>query len=50
MQDMQLVNSKYQHPETCFANWSAKQIAARNYNLDRKNPHEVTVNHGDPET
>jgi len=27
---------------------SAKDIAARNYNLDCKNPHEVTVNHGDP--
>ncbi|HVK53721.1 MAG TPA: class I SAM-dependent DNA methyltransferase [Burkholderiales bacterium] len=27
---------------------SAKDIAARNYNLDCKNPHEVTVNHGNP--
>jgi len=27
---------------------SAKDIAARNYNLDYKNPHEVTVNHRDP--
>ena len=28
---------------------SAKEIAARNYNLDCKNPHEVIVNHRDPE-
>jgi type I restriction enzyme M protein len=28
---------------------SAKEIAERNYNLDWKNPHEVEVNHGDPE-
>jgi len=28
---------------------SASEIAARNYNLDWKNPHEVEVNHGDPE-
>jgi len=28
---------------------SAKEIAERNYNLDCKNPHEVEVNHGDPE-
>jgi type I restriction enzyme M protein len=28
---------------------SAAEIAARNYNLDCKNPHEVMVNHGDPE-
>ncbi len=27
---------------------SAQEIAARNYNLDCKNPHEVTVDHGDP--
>ncbi len=27
---------------------SAKDIAARNYNLDCKNPHEVAVNHRDP--
>ena len=27
---------------------SAQEIAARNYNLDCKNPHEVMVNHGDP--
>lgn len=27
---------------------SAKDIAARNYNLDYKNPHEVEVNHRDP--
>lgn len=28
---------------------SAKEIAARNYNLDCKNPYEVEANHGDPE-
>jgi len=28
---------------------SAAEIVARNYNLDCKNPHEVEVNHGDPE-
>ncbi len=28
---------------------SAAEIAARNYNLDCKNPHQVTVDHGDPE-
>jgi type I restriction enzyme M protein len=28
---------------------SAQEIAARNYNLDCKNPHEVEVNHGDPD-
>jgi type I restriction enzyme M protein len=28
---------------------SAKEIAARNYNLDCKNPHEVEVNHRDPD-
>ncbi|HLO51878.1 MAG TPA: class I SAM-dependent DNA methyltransferase [Kamptonema sp.] len=28
---------------------SALEIAARNYNLDCKNPHEVEVNHGDPD-
>lgn len=28
---------------------SAKDIAARNYNLDYKNPHKVEVNHRDPE-
>jgi len=27
---------------------SKKEIAARNYNLDCKNPHEVAVNHRDP--
>lgn len=27
---------------------SAKEIAARNYNLDCKNPHQVAVNHRDP--
>ena len=28
---------------------SAEEIAARNYNLDCKNPHEVAVNHRDPQ-
>jgi type I restriction-modification system DNA methylase subunit len=28
---------------------SAREIAARNYNLDCKNPHEAVVNHRDPE-
>lgn len=28
---------------------SIKEIEARNYNLDFKNPHQVEVNHGDPE-
>ncbi|MBD2188324.1 type I restriction-modification system subunit M [Pseudanabaena mucicola] len=28
---------------------SAAEIAARNYNLDCKNPHEVMVNHGEPD-
>ena len=28
---------------------SAKELAERNYNLDCKNPHEVEVNHRDPE-
>ncbi|NTW70524.1 MAG: SAM-dependent DNA methyltransferase [Chlorobiaceae bacterium] len=28
---------------------SVEEIAARNYNLDCKNPHEVAVNHRDPE-
>lgn len=28
---------------------SAKKIEERNYNLDCKNPHEVEVNHRDPE-
>jgi type I restriction enzyme M protein len=28
---------------------SAKELAARNYNLDCKNPHEVEVNHCDPD-
>ena len=28
---------------------SATEIAARNYNLDYKNPHEVAVNHRDPD-
>ena len=28
---------------------SAKDIADRNYNLDSKNPHEVEVNHRDPD-
>jgi type I restriction enzyme M protein len=27
---------------------SAQEIAARNYNLDCKNPHEVAINHRDP--
>ncbi len=28
---------------------AAQEIAARNYNLDCKNPHEVELNHGDPD-
>ena len=28
---------------------SAQAIANRNYNLDCKNPHEVEVNHGEPD-
>ena len=28
---------------------SAQEIAARNYNLDCKNPHEVAINHRDPD-
>jgi len=28
---------------------SAQEIAARNYNLDCKNPHEVEIDHGDPD-
>lgn len=28
---------------------SAKDLAGRNYNLDCKNPHEVEINHRDPE-
>lgn len=28
---------------------SAQEIAARNYNLDCKNPHEVELNHGNPD-
>ncbi|SFM07624.1 N-6 DNA methylase [Nitrosomonas communis] len=28
---------------------SADEIAARNYNLDCKHPHEVAIDHGDPE-
>jgi len=28
---------------------SAQEIAARNYNLDCKNPHEVAINHRDPQ-
>jgi type I restriction enzyme M protein len=28
---------------------SAEEIAARNYNLDCKNPHEVEVDHGEPD-
>lgn len=28
---------------------SVKEIEARNYNLDFKNPHQITINHGDPE-
>src|SRR5690606_13714066 len=28
---------------------SAKDLAARNYNLDCKNPHEIAVEHGDPD-
>jgi type I restriction enzyme M protein len=28
---------------------AAQEIAARNYNLDCKNPHEVEVDHGDPD-
>lgn len=28
---------------------SAEELAERNYNLDCKNPHEVEVNHRDPE-
>jgi type I restriction enzyme M protein len=28
---------------------SAKELAERNYNLDCKNPHQVEINHGDPE-
>lgn len=28
---------------------SAKELAARNYNLDCKNPHAVEVNHRDPD-
>jgi type I restriction enzyme M protein len=28
---------------------SVKDLAERNYNLDIKNPHQVAVNHGDPE-
>ncbi len=28
---------------------SVKDIAAKNYNLDSKNPHVVDINHGDPE-
>jgi len=28
---------------------SVKEIADKNYNLDCKNPHEVTVNHGEPD-
>lgn len=28
---------------------SAEEIAARNYNLDCKNPHEIDIDHGDPE-
>ena len=27
---------------------SVKEIADRNYNLDCKNPHQVTIDHGDP--
>jgi type I restriction enzyme M protein len=28
---------------------SAQEIAARNYNLDCKNPHWVEIDHGEPE-
>jgi type I restriction enzyme M protein len=28
---------------------SAKELAARNYNLDCKNPYEVEINHRDPD-
>ncbi|WP_244505699.1 hypothetical protein [Nitrosomonas communis] len=28
---------------------SAEEIATRTYNLDCKNPHEVEIDHGDPE-
>ena len=28
---------------------SARELAERNYNLDCKNPHQIEVNHGDPE-
>ncbi len=30
-------------------NVSVKEIEARNYNLDFKNPHQVDIDHGDPE-
>ena len=33
----------------CAWKVSAAEIAARNYNLDCKNPHEVLVNHGEPD-
>jgi type I restriction enzyme M protein len=29
---------------------SVDELAARNYNLDCKNPHQETIEHGDPET
>ena len=33
----------------CAWKVSAEEIAARNYNLDCKNPHEVEIDYGDPE-
>ena len=29
---------------------SVEELAKRNYNLDCKNPHQVAVEHGDPDT
>ena len=41
----------WQQRQTTAQAWkvSVQEIAERNYNLDYKNPHEVAVNHGDPE-
>jgi type I restriction enzyme M protein len=51
IQEFDLEKKWWKRRKTTENAWkmSAKEIAQRNYNLDCKNPHEVAVNHRDPE-
>jgi len=51
IQEFELEKKWWKKRKTTEYAWkvSAKDIADRNYNLDSKNPHEVEVNHRDPD-